>query len=477
MLVSGARWLRLRTAWLVAIDLGAVWLAARWAATIRHLFDAPGELGVAAATARPMLEPSIVTALWLMAFASAGLYRPIHRLSVGTIFIGVLRGAGWGLALVVMTTFFVVREAFLPARSLPLIHAALAIPLVTMGRAGALALLGMTAPALLGRSRMAIVGTGRTANLAADLAASDDLLASEVIGLIRTSQDSRAGESGRKELGQIGEVAAIIEREKLDRLLIADDGLSSIQEHVLALVCQDRDVELNRVAAPGPAGRYEILLDVRGGLPLLRVSRPAPNRLGLAAKRAVDLLLSAVLLVLSLPIVLLIVVALAVEGGGPAIITQRRVGRGGRVFDMMKFRSMKEGERRHTRAWDGPLWKDPDDPRVTRVGRVLRRFSLDELPQLLNVQRGDMSLVGPRPLLADDLGVEGGSEEYAAWSEVRSRMRPGITGLWQVRGRKELSFEEMMRLDIFYCQNWRPLLDLAVLLRTVPAVLRGRGAY
>jgi lipopolysaccharide/colanic/teichoic acid biosynthesis glycosyltransferase len=158
------------------------------------------------------------------------------------------------------------------------------------------------------------------------------------------------------------------------------------------------------------------------------------------------------------------------------LFRQTRCGLYGRRFTLYKFRTMVEGaeerlaELQHLNEMDGPVFKSRRDPRVTRLGRLLRKFSLDELPQLWNVLRGDMSLVGPRPPIPDEVA------RYERWQRRRLSMKPGLTCLWQVSGRNELTFEEWMRLDLEYIDNWSLWLDLKIALKTIPAVLRGRGA-
>jgi lipopolysaccharide/colanic/teichoic acid biosynthesis glycosyltransferase len=162
---------------------------------------------------------------------------------------------------------------------------------------------------------------------------------------------------------------------------------------------------------------------------------------------------------------------------GPAIYRDRRIGVGEREFAMLKFRSMQQDAAEHQSALEerneagGVIFKMRDDPRVTPVGRVLRRFSIDELPQLWNVLRGEMSLVGPRPLPLRDF------ELLDSWHRGRYRVLPGITGLWQVSGRSELDFDDLVRLDFYYVENWSVWLDIEIIARTPLAVLRGRGAY
>ena len=181
--------------------------------------------------------------------------------------------------------------------------------------------------------------------------------------------------------------------------------------------------------------------------------------------------------VVTAPLWIVAAVAVAVSSHGPVLYRQRRVGLAGREFTMYKLRSMVVGadqmlpEVEHGNSADGPLFKHHTDPRVTAVGRVLRRWSLDELPQLLNVLKGDMALVGPRPPLPEEV------EKYAEHVHRRLMVRPGITGLWQVSGRSDLSWEESVRLDLYYVDNWSLTSDFVILLKTVRAVLFGAGAY
>jgi len=213
------------------------------------------------------------------------------------------------------------------------------------------------------------------------------------------------------------------------------------------------------------------------GLPLLHVEEPELTGARRLFKEAFDRTLSVLILLAALPAIAVIAVAVKATSPGPVFFKQKRVGQNGREFTLWKFRSMRADaeavrkELEDQNEKDAVLFKMKRDPRVTSVGRVLRRLSLDELPQILNVVRGDMSLVGPRPPLPD---------EVAAYrSDVRRRLlvKPGLTGLWQVSGRSDLTWEESVRLDLHYVENWSVALDAMILWKTVGAVLRGRGAY
>jgi exopolysaccharide biosynthesis polyprenyl glycosylphosphotransferase len=212
-------------------------------------------------------------------------------------------------------------------------------------------------------------------------------------------------------------------------------------------------------------------------LPLFELRAPVFEGIDFVIKRAFDILVATLLLVVLSPLLALIALAVTLSSRGPILYRSTRAGIGGAPFDCLKFRTMFVGAdalqpdlERHNEA-SGALFKIRDDPRLTRVGRVLRRYSLDELPQLWNVLRGQMSLVGPRPLPQRDF------ERLEQWHMKRYLVLPGMTGLWQVSGRAELSFDDLVRLDFLYLERWSVFLDLTILVKTVPAVLWGRGAF
>jgi exopolysaccharide biosynthesis polyprenyl glycosylphosphotransferase len=213
-----------------------------------------------------------------------------------------------------------------------------------------------------------------------------------------------------------------------------------------------------------------------GGLPLIPLGKMAKGRTALPGKRLFDLVLSLILFVVLSPVMLGTAVAIKLLDKGPLFYRQTRVGRGGKTFSMLKFRSMVPGaeqlliDLRDHNVTNGLLFKVPDDPRITRTGRVLRRFALDELPQLWNVIRGEMSLVGPRPLAVRP-------EDFGPIDDARHGVMPGITGYWQIAGGNGLTYEEMVKLDLAYIENWSIWLDVRLLLRTIPAVVHRRGPY
>ncbi|MGY6634261.1 MAG: sugar transferase [Alkalilacustris sp.] len=208
----------------------------------------------------------------------------------------------------------------------------------------------------------------------------------------------------------------------------------------------------------------------------IRVPAAAPTR-GDRAKRCLDLTLVLLALVVLAPVLVLVALAVRLDSPGPALFRQTRVGLGGRPFVMLKFRSMHiDAEARRAALLgqsdrEGICFKARDDPRITRLGRILRRLSIDELPQLINVLRGEMSIVGPRPALPEEVAV------YPRRALGRLAVRPGLTGLWQVSGRAAVGFNRMIAMDLTYVRSRSLWLDLVLILRTVPAVTTGRGAF
>ena len=272
-------------------------------------------------------------------------------------------------------------------------------------------------------------------------------------------------------------VEAALAAGRVDELIVAYDG---VDEHELAEIVEVAHRLGTKVrVAPKPS---ELIIQraeyVPGqGVPLFELRAPVIVGVDWAVKRAFDLTVSAIVVVLGLPVWLLIALAIRLTSPGLVFYRDQRVGLQEHEFPMFKFRTMyadaaaRQAGLEHMNQADGPLFKIENDPRVTPVGRFLRKFSLDEVPQVLNVLRGEMSLVGPRPLPVRDY------VQLEDWHRRRYLVLPGMTGLWQVSGRISLSFDELVRLDFYYLENWSIWLDITILFKTLPAVLARRGAY
>jgi len=331
----------------------------------------------------------------------------------------------------------------------------------------------------LGVDRVLIVGAGEVGRRLMRNIVAQPELGYQVIGFVDDDAEKSRTDIGRfKALGDIDNLARVVQEEAIDEVIITLPWMH--HRKILGIMCQ---CERERVRARIVPDLFQLALsrvDIEdlGGIPIIGVKEISITGWNLAFKRANDLFVSLAGLILLSPLLLLISVAIKLDSPGPVLFKQVRVGKGRRHrFVCYKFRSMRqgaEGERRQLADRDevvGPTFKIRHDPRCTRVGRLLRRTSLDELPQLYNVLRGEMSLVGPRPAIPSEV------EKYQEWHRKRLEVSPGITGLWQISGRSQLTFDEMCLLDIYYLENWSPLLDLKIALKTFPAVLAGRGAY
>jgi len=331
--------------------------------------------------------------------------------------------------------------------------------------------------------RVAVAGDGPHAeHLAGQLTINGGV--TRVVGFILpTACGTTAFSHAAPILGTTATVAEVINRAKLDRIIVANGSLP--QEEMKA--CTRVARRMGVVTAHALAGLMDEDLEeasfhVKNGLAIVEL-RP---RLFLAKqqmiKRGLDILLSGIVLLFLLPLFALLALLVKLSSKGPVFYISDRVGRGGRHFRFYKLRTMYTGadaarELSGVNESDGHLFKIRHDPRITPVGRLMRRFSLDELPQLFNVFIGSMSLVGPRPLPARDLDMDGASKEFGVWARERTEAPPGITCLWQIRGRSDLPFSKMVELDLEYVRNWSLAMDLEILLETPLAVLSGRGAY
>ncbi|MDP9326617.1 MAG: sugar transferase [Actinomycetota bacterium] len=295
------------------------------------------------------------------------------------------------------------------------------------------------------------------------------------IGLVATDESAPA--RGASVMGGIGDLRDLIRETGAECVFVAASALSSAEIAHVAKAVRREGVEVRVTATLPEMLASRLTVQPIGGMMALSLKPVSLSGTQAAVKRAFDLSASSLGLLLLSPGLLLIAAAVKLTSSGPVFYRQGRVGQRGAPFTMLKFRTMRDGadanvaELRRTHGIDGLMFKLQDDPRVTRLGRMLRRFSLDELPQLINVLRGEMSLVGPRPPLPEEVA------EYEDWQFDRLEVPPGVTGLWQVSGRSELSFDECVRLDLFYIENWSLAYDLYIVAKTLPALVSRRGAY
>jgi exopolysaccharide biosynthesis polyprenyl glycosylphosphotransferase len=322
-----------------------------------------------------------------------------------------------------------------------------------------------------------LVGTGPKAAKLADFIEAHPHWGFNVLGYL---DDENGGEIGRSNrwtcLGHLHDLENILVTEVVDEVIFVIEK-GKLGEYEDALLATERHGVRSHVSLDiFPHVLARPVLEELDGVPLLTFTTTPSNPMQLVVKRAIDLALALLLTLLTLPIQLVAALAIKLTSRGPVFFRQVRCGLNGRTFTLLKFRTMEadaEGrlpEIAHLNEMSGPVFKAARDPRLTFVGRILRRLSIDELPQLWNVVVGDMSLVGPRPPLPEEVA------RYEPWQRRRLSMAPGLTCLWQVSGRSEVDFDRWMELDLKYIDTWSPILDLKILMKTVPAVLSGKGA-
>jgi exopolysaccharide biosynthesis polyprenyl glycosylphosphotransferase len=415
---------------------------------------------------------AVVAYSWLILFKVFGLYDFSRARSVLDTVQSIVKAVSFGTLLILSLTFFYRQFTF---------------SRLVCGYAWGLSILlfgGFRVAIEAGRARgrrsgaglveTAVVGSRTLARFLIEKLQAEPELGYRVAGVV----DQTAPQEGLQApfLGPVDELDSLIEKHGLRAILIAHPNLGHLELLQVIEVCEQRGVTLRMVPPT-----YDLQVNYRDfeevdGIPLVRINEQECRRLGDLVKRAFDLTVAGAALVLSGPLLLLSAAAIRAEDGGPALFIQKRMGKDGRLFSMFKLRTMVvEAESLLPSLVDvgtlgEPVFKLENDPRVTRVGRFLRRSSLDELPQLLNVLRGEMSLVGPRP------EEEGLVRRYDVWERRRLKAAPGITGLQQVQCRGSRSLKERVRWDILYLRKRSLLLDLWILLKTCWVVVSGKGA-
>ena len=323
------------------------------------------------------------------------------------------------------------------------------------------------------RRRVVLVGAGESlARLRSSLSSARGGLSYEFVGVVAPEEVP-----GFRLLGSRAELPLVLDQVRPDEVILTEADFD--ERTVLEVVEQAHRQGVKVRLAPDTT---ELLVQ-RGeyvpgqGAPLFELRPPVLTGWDWSVKRGFDLVMSLLIVILGLPLWLLIAAAIKLDSRGPVLFVDRRIGVGEREFGMLKFRTMvagaeaRQAELEEANEAERALFKIREDPRVTRVGRLLRRFSLDEIPQVVNVVKGEMSLVGPRPLPLRDYRL------LEDWHRARYRVLPGMTGLWQISGRSGLSFDDLVRLDFTYLENWSIWLDVSIIAKTIPAVLTRRGAY
>jgi len=325
------------------------------------------------------------------------------------------------------------------------------------------------------KRRVLIVGTGDAGQRVGNMIAEYHWMGLDLSGYLHDDDTQPA--SNIAILGQVGDVRHVVKTRQIDDVVIALPQRAYGQINKLVLALHDLPVNVRVVPDYFSLALYRASVEDFGGLPMINLRDPALNDVQRLIKRLFDITIAGVILLFLLPLILLLALIIKLDSKGPVIFRQQRVGENGRLFGMFKFRSMIVGAEKlqdkvkTTDARGNVIFKTADDPRVTRIGRLLRRTSLDELPQLFNVLKGDMSLVGPRPELPMLVG------QYEPWQHKRFAVPQGMTGWWQVNGRADKPLHLHTEDDIYYIQNYSLWMDIYILLKTPWVVVRGKGAY
>jgi len=326
--------------------------------------------------------------------------------------------------------------------------------------------------------RVLIVGTQARARELADQLQKRSSLGVEIVGFVDPDPNCRETDSDcRPFLGTVDNISECLKKNVVDEVIVAITRSMLDDVEPIVIACEEEGITLRFMADVFNVEVARMSLTHIGRIPLLTMEPVAQDEDQLFAKRVFDVVLTACAMPLLLPLFLVVAIAIKIDSPGPVFFVQQRVGLRKHLFPMYKFRSMhvdaeeRLAEIEHLNEADGPIFKIANDPRITRVGRFIRKTSIDELPQLFNVLRGEMSLVGPRPMSTRDVDLFDRGIQRRRFS-----VQPGLTGLWQVSGRSNLPFDRWLELDLEYIDNWSFGLDLKILLKTIPVVLRSEGA-
>jgi exopolysaccharide biosynthesis polyprenyl glycosylphosphotransferase len=410
--------------------------------------------------------------LWGLSFYWSGTND--FRRSYRVMSIRYLRAVVVGLCLLVVAAFLFRLSI---SRSLVAMFAGLQLGSLMLGRVMAMEIVKLMRSRNDDGHRVVIVGSNDRGVAFAESLQAQSPWNIKILGFV-----SMPGEAGhakaRPNLGYVGSLDKLLDRQPVDEVVFAVPGKHPqiLRDAMASCEVRGVDVLVNLPSTVPSKGTMQIANVSGFEYPLLNLRRTPTSEARLAAKRILDLTGALIGIILTGPVMLATTIAIRVTDPGPVLFRQVRAGRNGRKFTMLKFRSMvmdaekRKAELVHLNEMDGPVFKIKRDPRITRVGRFIRKTSIDELPQLFNILFGDMSLVGPRPPLPSEV------EQYEPWQRRRLSVKPGLTGMWQVSGRNQIDFEEWMKMDLEYIDKWSLWLDIKIILKTIPAVVLRSGA-
>ncbi|HEX2183929.1 MAG TPA: sugar transferase [Chloroflexota bacterium] len=442
---------------------------------LRLFFQDSGEFYDAPFSAYFLVE-ALLIAVVLTVFARRGLYA-LKRTTQWLDEVGIiLSGTTLGVSILVMV-FYLFRPG-VTSRVMLFYAWVFIIALLSLLRLGVRWVINQRRRRGIGLIRVLVVGAGHIGKMVMQQIANRPGLGYVLVGFCDDVFWAQQAPFGRfRCLGAVANLPDVLTEHAIDEVVIALPSAEHQRILEMVALCEQSGVGFRLVPDTFDLTLGTLEVDQLAGIPLIGRREKALRGFNLLLKRVIDVVVSAAALLVLGPVLLVVAIAVKLDSRGPIFYSQERIGAGGRVFRIYKVRSMYvdadhqlERLRQHNQA-GGPTFKMKDDPRRTRVGRFIRKFSLDEVPQLWNVLVGDFSLVGPRAPIPREV------EAYDEWHKRRLEVTPGLTGLWQVSGRSDVPFDEMVMLDLYYIENWSLALDLKIILSTIPAMLSGRGAY
>jgi exopolysaccharide biosynthesis polyprenyl glycosylphosphotransferase len=475
-----------RQALLGAVDWAVIFFAlvfAQWLRFSTGWFGSTSRL-----SQQNLLLIFFISGAWLLIFAGYGLYRERNFLPIMDQLFRVLKAVVTGTLLLLTLVFILKAHAHLQSRLFIGFGFLISLGLTLLWRG--LIFSKLIYPLFGGRGagrRALIVGTGDRGRQLARHITECPSLGLDVVGFIENTPEAAVGITNMRILGGTADIATVVKKYDVGEIFLGVPSLTHGELVSLIDTCKATRLPvtltselLDVVCQYSPTGKID-------GVPAVTIQPRGFSEVSLVLKRFIDLVIGSVGLLLAMPVLAVAALFIKLDSPGPILFRQQRLGRHGRPFTIYKLRTMVDHQdddihRQYSRefiannrtagkAQNGDtLFKLGNDPRVTRVGKYLRKLSIDELPQLINVIRGEMSLVGPRPPLPYE------AELYKDWHNKRLQVKPGITGLWQVTARSTVGFDDMVLLDLYYVEHWSLLFDFQLLLKTIPAAFSGKGA-
>ncbi|HLI34534.1 MAG TPA: sugar transferase [Terriglobia bacterium] len=423
-----------------------------------------------------------VVALWLATGWATGLYRDVEEQDLRRTLGGTLKVAV--IATVILFAFIFAFKVEFISRLLLVFYALIDFLLMSLFRLAANRWGGRISASVAGFSQFLLVGNTPQALEIARIIEANEHRGMRLAGFAvlastghRQPAVDQSGLRHRYSVFTLDQLPELLRRHVIDEVIFAvnRDELDALENTFL--LCEQEGVKTRLSLNFFPHIISRMSFERLREMPLLTFSTTPENQYFMLIKRVLDFFMAAVLVIALSPLLITLAALIKLTSKGPVFYRQTRCGLGGRKFTLYKFRSMRSDadllkeELRALNEMDGPVFKIKNDPRCTPIGRLMRRMSWDELPQLFNILKGDMSFVGPRPPLPEEV------ERYERWQRRRLRMQPGLTCLWALEGRSQLNFKRWMELDLEYIDHWSPMLDCKILLKTIPVVLLGRGAF